>query len=55
MLFPQEVWQVGFQYYFEKWPWSEKYYLKRLKGAIETQTRKEMIISKIVEGKMIWH
>lgn len=54
MFFPQEIWQVGLQYYFEKQPWTEEYFLKRLKGATEIQTRKEMIINKVVGGKLNW-
>jgi len=50
MYFPQEIWQVGLQYYFEKQPWTEEYFLKRLKGAERIQIGKEMIIKKIAGG-----
>lgn len=54
MFFPQEIWQVGFQYYFEKQPWTEEYFLKRLKSAAEIQIRKERIINEIAGGKLNW-
>lgn len=46
MLFPQEIWQVGLQYYDEKQPWDEEYFIKRLKSAIEIQKRKEEVIKR---------
>ncbi len=55
MYFPQEIWQVGLQYYFEKQPWTEEYFLKRLKGAERIQAGKEMIINKIAGGIFKWH
>lgn len=30
MEFPQDFWQIGLQYYIEKQPWEEEYFLKRL-------------------------
>ncbi|BCS81951.1 phosphotransferase [Anaerocellum diazotrophicum] len=55
MYFPQEIWQVGLQYYFEKQPWTEEYFLKRLKGAERIQHGKEMIIKEFSGGCFKWH
>lgn len=30
MQFPQDFWQIGLQYYVEKQPWSEDYFMKKL-------------------------
>ncbi|WP_041741730.1 CotS family spore coat protein [Caldicellulosiruptor kronotskyensis] len=54
MYFPQEIWQVGFQYYFEKQPWAEEYFLKRLKGSERIQAGKEMIIKEFAGGIFKW-
>lgn len=53
MRFPQELWQVGIQYYFEKQPWRKEYFIKRLMGAVEIQTKKEMVLNKLIGGKGI--
>lgn len=52
-IFPQEIWQVGIQYYFEKQPWQINYFIKRLKGAINIQKNKEKLIWKLWEVKKI--
>lgn len=35
MQFPQDFWQVGLQYYIEKQPWSEEYFMKKLTRVTE--------------------
>jgi hypothetical protein len=35
MEFPQDFWQVGFQYYVEKQPWSEEFFVKKLRRITE--------------------
>jgi len=30
MEFPQDFWQVGLQYYVEKQPWGEEFFIKKL-------------------------
>lgn len=33
--FPQDFWQVGIQYYWEKQPWGEEFFIKKLQKIIE--------------------
>ncbi|QCX33434.1 CotS family spore coat protein [Caloramator sp. E03] len=35
MQFPQDFWQVGLQYYVEKQPWEEEFFLRKLKRIVE--------------------
>lgn len=37
MSFPQDFWQVGFQYYVEKQPWDEEFFVKKLKKTTDDQ------------------
>ncbi|KRQ87792.1 Spore coat protein I [Caloramator mitchellensis] len=37
MSFPQDFWQVGLQYYVEKQPWGEDFFIKKLKKTTDDQ------------------
>lgn len=44
MEFPQDYWQVGIQYYWEKQPWEEEYFLKKLSKIAEDRDEKQEFI-----------
>jgi CotS family spore coat protein len=37
MEYPQEYWQIGIQYYWEKQPWGEEFFLKKLEKIYEDE------------------
>lgn len=41
MEFPQDYWQVGIQYYFEKQPWGEEFFVRKIKRYIEDRGEKQ--------------
>ncbi|EJO5346185.1 CotS family spore coat protein [Clostridium botulinum] len=44
MEFPQDYWQIGIQYYWEKQPWSEEFFLNKLnKFSEDREERREFI------------
>lgn len=44
MEFPQDFWQVGIQYYWEKQPWGEDFFLKKLSKICEDKEEKQDFI-----------
>ncbi|OPJ63370.1 CotS family spore coat protein [Clostridium oryzae] len=44
MEFPQDFWQVGIQYYWEKQPWGEEFFLRKLRRIIEDADYKQDFI-----------
>ncbi|WML36564.1 CotS family spore coat protein [Clostridium sp. OS1-26] len=44
MEFPQDYWQIGIQYYWEKQPWEEELFLKKLKKTLEDRGEKQDFI-----------
>ncbi|MBC2579904.1 CotS family spore coat protein [Clostridium sp. DJ247] len=44
MEFPQDYWQVGIQYYWEKQPWEEEFFVKKLKNFHEDREDKQEFI-----------
>ena len=44
MEFPQDYWQVGLQYYWEKQPWEEDNFIRRLRRAIDDREEKQEFI-----------
>lgn len=44
MEFPQDFWQRGLQYYWENKPWSEEFYIKKLKDYDEDNKNKQEFI-----------
>lgn len=49
MEFPQDYWQVGLQYYWERQPWSEERFMKKITDYIKDRDKKEMFIKKMYE------
>lgn len=49
MEFPQDYWQVGIQYYLEKQPWEEDFFLKKLKKTCEDREEKQEFIEEFRE------
>lgn len=47
MEFPQEYWQVGIQYYWEKQPWGEEFFLNKLKKIEEDRDEKQEFIEEL--------
>lgn len=47
MEFPQEYWQVGIQYYWEKQPWGEEFFLNKLKRIEEDRDEKQEFIEEL--------
>lgn len=41
MEFPQDYWQVGIQYYWEKQPWGEDFFIKKLKKIYDDNEEKQ--------------
>lgn len=48
MEFPQDYWQVGIQYYWEKQPWGEEFFLKKLGKIIEDKEEKQEFINEFM-------
>ena len=48
MEFPQDYWQVGIQYYWEKQPWGEDFFLKKLARIIEDKEEKQEFINEFM-------
>ena len=46
MEFPQEYWQRGIQYYWEKKAWGEEFFLKKIEKAHEDRIDKQIFIDK---------
>jgi len=46
MEFPQEYWQIGIQYYWEKKNWGEEFFLKKLEKMHEDRVDKQTFIDK---------
>ncbi|HEY5562005.1 MAG TPA: CotS family spore coat protein [Clostridiaceae bacterium] len=44
MEFPQAYWQLGIQYYWERQPWEEEIYIKRLEKILEDRQEKQEFI-----------
>ncbi|EGO88618.1 spore coat protein, partial [Clostridium botulinum C str. Stockholm] len=44
MEFPQDYWQRGIQYYWEKKPWGEEFFIKKLERYIEDREEKQQFI-----------
>lgn len=44
MEFPQDYWQVGIQYYWEKQPWGEEFFLKKLNRILEDSEEKQEFV-----------
>jgi hypothetical protein len=44
--FPQEYWQIGIQYYWEKKNWGEEFFLKKLEKIYEDREEKQIFIDK---------
>lgn len=42
--FPQDYWQVGIQYYWEKQPWGEEFFMKKLGKIIEDRDMRQDFI-----------
>ena len=44
MEFPQDFWQIGIQYYWEKQPWGEEFFVKKLEKILEDREDKQNFI-----------
>lgn len=44
MEFPQDFWQIGIQYYWEKQPWGEEFFIKKLEKILEDREDKQNFI-----------
>ena len=51
MEFPQEYWQIGIQYYWEKKDWGEEFFLKKLEKSYEDRVDKQIFIDKFRQIK----
>ncbi|MGV8980002.1 CotS family spore coat protein [Clostridium sp.] len=51
MEFPQEYWQIGIQYYWEKKDWGEEFFLKKLQKNYEDREDKQIFIDKFSQIK----
>lgn len=51
MEFPQDYWQVGIQYYWEKQPWGEEFFLKKLEKILEDREEKQEFIDEFTGRK----
>ncbi|MGH4138457.1 CotS family spore coat protein [Clostridium sp.] len=51
MEFPQEYWQIGIQYYWEKKDWGEEFFLKKLQKNYEDREEKQIFIDKFSKIK----
>ncbi len=46
MEFPQDYWQIGIQYYWEKQPWSEEFFFNKLNRYYEDREERQEFIEK---------
>ena len=44
MVYPQDFWQVGLQYYVEHQPWTMDYFLLRLERVIQDKEMREKFL-----------
>jgi len=51
MEFPQEYWQIGIQYYWEKKDWGEEFFLKKLEKNYEDRVDKQIFLEKFRQIK----
>ncbi|MDT8715636.1 CotS family spore coat protein [Clostridium sp. 19966] len=51
MEFPQDFWQVGIQYYWEKQPWEEDFFEKKLLRIVEDSDDKQEFIEEFMHFK----
>lgn len=51
---PQEFWQVGLQYYFEKLPWPSERFLKKLQSKIQAQLLWERFLEEFPKNNGIY-
>ena len=51
MEFPQEYWQVGIQYYWEKQPWGEEYFNSKLIKIKEDREDRQEFVSELMSYK----
>ncbi|MBU3092599.1 CotS family spore coat protein [Clostridium sp. CM028] len=51
MEFPQEYWQIGIQYYWEKKDWGEEFFLRKLEKMREDRVDKQIFIEKFIKIK----
>lgn len=49
MEFPQDYWQIGIQYYLEKQPWEEEFFMKKLKKTCEDREEKQEFVEEFRE------
>lgn len=49
MEFPQDYWQVGLQYYWERQPWAEERFMKKIMDYIRDRKGKEEFINRLYE------
>ncbi len=47
MEFPQEYWQTGIQYYWEKKDWGEEFFLKKLEKIYDDRIDRQILIEKL--------
>lgn len=45
--YPQDFWQVGIQYYWEKQPWGEEFFVKKLQKIIEDREMRQEFIDEL--------
>jgi CotS family spore coat protein len=50
MEFPQDYWQRGIQYYWEKKDWGEEFFLKKLEKYIEDRDQKQEFLNEFKWG-----
>lgn len=45
--YPQDFWQVGIQYYWEKQPWGEEFFIKKLQKILEDRKMRQDFIDEL--------
>lgn len=53
LIWPQDFWQVGLQYYYEKLPWPKERFLKKLEGKIKDLQEREEFLREFPKVKEI--
>jgi len=52
MEFPQDFWQVGIQYYWEKHPWGEEFFINKLSKILDDREDKQEFVGELRKYKM---
>ena len=54
LIWPHDFWQVGLQYYYEKLPWPQERFIKKLEGKIKDRLEREDFLRRFPRENGVW-